>query len=164
MNDLVSRLAQKYPAKETLTEEESESALDLVIKNGLTVQGMVTFTTGIFLVDFALRLGGTSFYIGLLSAIRVFSQVLQVPSVLLVEKFRIRRAISVYSAFISRLMVLVIAFIPFLPSKSFGLQLLFAALTVKAVFAAIVGCSWNSWMRDLVPGDRLGVFSASGCS
>ncbi|PIQ96461.1 MAG: MFS transporter [Nitrospinae bacterium CG11_big_fil_rev_8_21_14_0_20_56_8] len=158
MNDLVSRLAQKYPAKETLTEEESESALDLVIKNGLTVQGMVTFTTGIFLVDFALRLGGTSFYIGLLSAIRVFSQVLQVPSVLLVEKFRIRRAISVYSAFISRLMVLVIAFIPFLPSKSFGLQLLFAALTVKAVFAAIVGCSWNSWMRDLVPGDRLGVF------
>ena len=152
------RLKQQFPTKESLSPEEYKQAQDLILKNGLAVQGMVTFTTGIFLVDFSLLLGASNTFIGLLSAVRLFSQVLQVPSVYLVEKIRVRRAISVYAGVISRATLIIMAVIPFFFSLKTGLIVLLFALTVKAVFAAIVGCSWNSWMRDLVPIKELGAF------
>ncbi len=158
MSSISQKLEQKYPPAETLSDDDQEVALDLVVKNGITAQGMVTFTTGIFLADFALRLGASNFHIGLLSAIRIFCQTLQIPAAYLVERFRNRRAICVYSAFVSRFMVLAIVLIPFFFDLKSGLYVLFVAITLKAIFASIVGCSWNSWMKDLVPHDRLGQF------
>jgi len=158
MSSLAQKIEQRYPITEALSDEEQDAALDLVIKNGITAQGMVTFTTGIFLADFALRLGASNFHIGLLSAIRIFCQVLQIPAVYIVERLRNRRAICVYSAFVSRFTVLIIALIPFFFDLKSGLYVLFLAIFLKAVFASIVGCSWNSWMKDLVPLDRLGQF------
>jgi|FLOH01.1.fsa_nt_gi MFS family permease len=158
MNSIARKLEEKYPLTDTLSDEEQEAALGLVIKNGITAQGMVTFTTGIFLADFALRLGASNFHIGLLSATRIFCQTLQIPAVYLVERLRNRRGVCVYSAFVSRFMVLVIALIPFFFDLKTGLYVLFLAIILKAIFASIVGCSWNSWMKDMVPHDRLGQF------
>lgn len=158
MNWIAQKLEQKYPLTNVLSDEEQENALDFVIKNGITTQGMSTFTTGIFLADFALRLGASNFHIGLLSAIRILCQTLQIPAAFLVERLRNRRGVCVYSALVSRFMVLVIALIPIFFDLKFGLYVLFLAITLKAIFASVVGCSWNSWMKDLVPHDRLGQF------
>ncbi len=147
-----------FEVKDTLTEEELEKGLHEVVKDGLTSQAMVTLTGGAFLVAFALKLGASNLVIGLLAAIPALAQLLQVPSIYLIQKVQNRRAISVVGAALSRLPWLLVALIPFLFSREGGLACLLAALTVNGVFTAAVSASWSSWMRDLVPQERLGSF------
>jgi MFS family permease len=148
----------RFDVKDTLTEKELESGLRQVVKDGLTSQAMVTLTSGAFLVAFALKLGASNLLIGLLAAIPPLAQLLQVPSIYLIQKVRNRRAISVVGAALSRVMWFLIALIPFLFAGQQRLSLLALAILVSGLFAAAVNASWNSWMRDLVPQDRLGSF------
>lgn len=93
-----------FTVKDTLTEEEVQSGLRAVIKDGLASQAMVTFTGGAFLVAFALKLGASNLMIGLLAAIPPLMELVQIPSIYLVEKVRNRRVISVYASASSRTM------------------------------------------------------------
>jgi len=153
-----------FPVKDTLTEEEVRSGLRSVIKDGLASQTMVTLTGGAFLVAFALKLGASNLVIGLLAAIPPLTQLIQIPSIYLVEKIRNRQAITVYASAVSRLFWLVVVLIPFLFSIETRLTFLIAALFLHSAFAAVGATSWNSWMRDLVPQDRLGSFFAKRMS
>lgn len=119
---------------------------------------MVTLTGGVFLVAFALKLGASNLMIGLLAAVPPLAQLMQIPAIYLIERYRVRRAITVYATASSRMFWLAIALIPFLFSIEAGLAFLIVALFLYAAFGAIGGSSWNSWMRDLVPEDRLGSF------
>lgn len=148
----------RFAVKDTLTEEEIQIGLRSVIKDGLTTHIMVTLTGGVFLVAFALKLGASNLVIGLLAAIPPLAQLIQIPSIYLVEKYRIRRVITVYSTASSRIFWLFIALIPFLFSIKAGLTFLIVAFSLKTALGAVSLCSWNSWMRDLVPQERLGVF------
>ena len=58
-----------FTVKDALTQEEVQSGLQAVIKDGLASQAMVTFTGGTLLVAFALKLGASNLVIGLLAAI-----------------------------------------------------------------------------------------------
>jgi len=147
-----------FEVKDSLTQEEVESGLRQVIKDGLTSQAMITLTGGAFLVAFALELGASNFVIGLLAAIPPLAQLIQLPSILLVQKLRNRRGIVVVSAFLSRIFWLLIALVPFLFSLRGGLMFFLVAMFFQAAFGAVSNASWNSWMRDLVPDDRLGSF------
>jgi len=147
-----------FTVKDTLTEAEVQSGLRAVIKDGLASQAMVTFTGGVFLVAFALKLGASNLVIGLLAAIPPLAQLIQIPTIFLVEKIRKRRAISVYASASSRIMWLLIALMAiFLPPKE-GLMFLIVALALHSTIGAVSACSWGSWMRDLVPQDQLGSF------
>lgn len=148
----------RFAVKDKLTEKEVHSGLSAVIKDGLTTQAMVTLTGGVFLVAFALKLGASNTTIGLLASIPPLMQLLQIPSVYVVEKYRARRAITVYAAVLSRVFWLIIALVPFLFSTEAGLTVVIVALLLNAAFGAVGSSSWNSWMRDLIPQDRLGSF------
>ena len=154
----------RFPVKDTLTNEEIQSGLRSVVKDGLASQTMVTLTGGVFLVAFALKLGASNLVIGLLAAIPPLMQLLQIPSIYLVERYRLRRAISVYASGLGRVFWLLIALIPVLFSFETGLTVLIVALFLHSAFGAVGGTSWNSWMRDLVPEDRLGSFFAKRMS
>jgi MFS family permease len=154
----------RFPVKDNLTEEETQSGLKAVIKDGLTSQTMVTLTGGVFLVAFALKLGASNLVIGLLAAIPPLMQLIQIPSIYLVEKIRNRRVITVYASAVSRLFWLLVALIPFLFLAETRLTFLIAALFLHSAFAAVGGTSWNSWMRDLAPQDQLGSFFAKRMS
>ncbi|MEW5803249.1 MAG: MFS transporter [bacterium] len=147
-----------FTVKESLTEAEIQAGLRAVINDGLATQAVVTLTGGVFLVAFALELGASNVMIGILVAILPLAQLIQVPSVYLVEKLRVRQPITVYSTALAISFWLFVALIPLLFPPRSGLYLLTAALTLGAVFNAVSACSWNSWMRDLVPQDRLGAF------
>lgn len=148
----------KFTSKDTLTEAEVQSGLRAVIRDGLASQAMVTFTGGVFLVAFALKLGASNLVIGLLAAIPPLAQLIQIPTIFLVEKIRKRRAISVYASASSRIIWLLIALMAiFLPPKE-GLTFLIVALALHSTIGAVSACSWSSWMRDLVPQDQLGSF------
>ncbi len=117
----------RFAVKDTLTEEEIQKGLSSVIREGLATQTMVTLTGGVFLVAFALKLGASNLMIGLLAAIPPLAQLIQIPSLYLVEKYRVRRAITVYAAASSRIFWLFIALIPFLFSIEAGLAFLIMA-------------------------------------
>jgi hypothetical protein len=59
----------QFAAKDTLTEEEVQSGLRAVIRDGMASTAMATLTGGPFLVAFALKLGASNLVIGLMAAI-----------------------------------------------------------------------------------------------
>ncbi len=144
--------------RERLTEEDLRQALTNVVRHGLASQATVTLTGGAFLVGLAVQLGASNTMIGLLAAVTPLMQLLQIPSIYLIEKVRRRGAICAYSAAASRLSWLLIALLPFLFSREAGPTVLFWALFFNAGFGAVSSAAWNPWMRDLVPEERLGSF------
>ncbi len=154
----MSRSRGWFPVKETLTEEEVQAGLKSTLRDGLFSQTMVTLTQGAFLVGFALSLGAPNAVIGLLTAIIPLAQLLQIPSIYVVEKYRNRRAITVYTSIAGRAMWLVVSFIPFLFAPQIGLLFLVLAILLNSSINAIASCSRNSWWRDLIPQDQLGAF------
>jgi MFS family permease len=147
-----------FKTEETLTEEQIQSGLSYIIKDGIASQSMGILTGGAFLVAFAVKLGASNFVIGLLAAIGPLAQLLQLPSIFLVEKIRNRRAIVVITAAMSRVCWLLIALSPFLFGAKIGLAVLLVSMIASSALGAISGCSWNSWMRDLIPQNILGSF------
>ena len=145
-------------SKDTLADEELDRSMKGLIRSGLATRAMSTFTGGAFLVAFALKLGASNYVIGLMAAIPALAQLIQIPSVYLVERVRNRRAIVVIASGIDRLFWLFIAVIPFLVSHEAGLILVLIAILFHSSLSAVANCAWNSWMRDLVPQDRLGAF------
>lgn len=134
-----------------------EHALKLILWDSLASEAMGTLTTGVFLVGLAVELNASNFMIGVLAAIPFFVQLLQIPAVLLVERFKHRRWISVAASGTGRTFLVLAAAVPLLPPH-LGIAALAACLAIHQGFGAISGCAWNSWMRDLVPENRYGRF------
>ncbi len=147
-----------FKPNESLTDEQVKTSLQYVLRDGIASQSMGILTGGAFLVAFAVKLGASNFVIGLLAAIGPLAQLLQLPSIFLVEKIRNRRLITVVTAGLSRLCWLVIALIPFLFGPAIGLGALLILLVAVSAFGAMAGCSWNSWMKDLIPENVIGSF------
>ncbi len=147
-----------FETKESLTDEEVRHGLNLVIQDGLTTQAMVTLTGGIFLVAFALQLGAPNTVIGLLAAIPPLAELLQMPAIYIVDRVQKRRLVVVTASLAARLCWLPIVLIPFFLSPGQGIFVLVASIALYASFSAFSHCGWNSWMRDLIPQDRLGAF------
>lgn len=147
-------------AEENLSEVKIQAGMRGVLQDGLTTQAMLTLTGGAFLVDFALLLGASNALIGVLAAIPFLAQLVQVPAIYLVEKYRARRRLCVFTSTLARLSLLAVAFLPFFLSGPLATLMLTLCILLYAVFGAVSGCSWNSWMRDLLPQDRLGAFFA----
>jgi len=148
----------RFKVEDNLTEVQVQSGLSYVIKDGVASQSMAILTGGAFLIAFAIKLGASNLVIGLLAAIGPLAQLLQLPSIFLVEKVRNRRAIVVVSSVLSRIPWLLVALIPFLFGAKVGLAVLLVSMIAASAFGAVSGCSWNSWMRDLIPQDILGSF------
>lgn len=127
---------------------------------GMASIGYTSITTSGFLAAYALAIGANNFQIGMLASLPFIMQLLQIPSIYLVEKVRFRKAISVISWFIAQLLWFPIALIPIfldIPGDS-AVSFLLMLMAIRGVMTAITNCSWNSWIRDLVPQTILGRF------
>jgi MFS family permease len=136
---------------------DERRALRLILYDALASEAMGTLTTGVFLVGFAVALGAGNFAIGVLAAVPFCAQLLQIPAVLMVERWRARRDICVFSTVVGRTFLLGAAAAPFI-GGSFAMLTLIVSLAIYQAMAAIAGCAWNSWMRDLVPSTQFGRF------
>lgn len=94
----------------------------------------------------------------MLAAVPFLTQLLQAPAVVLLERVRRRRMIAVSSLFMARLALPLMVVLGYLPDRR--LALLVAAETAHCAFNAVAACAWNSWIRDLIPEERLGHFFA----
>ena len=157
---LKAGIERRFPYREITSEEDLTAGLQVMIEDGLASQAMATLTTGPFLVAFALSVGGDNLAVGLLAAIPFLVQFFQLPAVLLVETVRRRRAVCIIAETLSRLSLFVLAAAAFVSRSETAVALLVTGLFLHTAFGAFAGCSWNSWMRDFVPENRLGAFFA----
>ena len=151
MMPVVSREAEAVQA------ESSARTYRLVLYDALASEAMGTLTTGVFLVGFAVELGASNSAIGLLASVPFFVQLLQLPAVVLVERVRARRTICVWTSGVGRGFLLAAALAPMFAASA-GIAAFIGFLAVHQGMAAVSGCSWNSWMRDLAPEGEQGRF------
>ncbi len=83
-----------------LTEKQIQSGLNYVTKDGVFTEAMVAFTGGAFLVAMAMQMGASNFQIGLLAALPTLSNIFQLLSIWLVQRYNNRKAISVICSFL----------------------------------------------------------------
>ena len=142
-----------------LTSEAREGGLRYMVLEAAFANATGAVTSGVILTAFALSLGASNLLIGLLAALPFLSQLLQAPAILLVERLRMRKRISVLSSIAGRSCLLGMGLLAFLPPP-LALTGLIALQAIFCALGAVGSCAWNAWVRDLAPEDRLGrVFS-----
>jgi MFS family permease len=147
-----------FKPSETLSLKQVDRGLNLVIKEGLAAEAMSVLTGGTFLVAMAVMLGASNFQIGLLAALPTLTNIFQLIAIWLVQRYNNRRAIAVISNVLARFPLLVIGSLPFLFSTGTSIQVLIFLLFFHYFFGSVAGASWNSWMKDLVPEEKLGSY------
>jgi MFS family permease len=113
---------------------------------------------GAALTAWAIHLGASPLVIGLLGALPLAAQILQIPGAWLTQRCGSRRvAITAIGA--SRLVWLPVAGLPFLDLPvSHALGLFVGVVAIGAVFSVIGNNAWTAWMGDLVPDSLRGRF------
>jgi MFS family permease len=138
-----------------------------VVQHGLrlsTVEGLLTtvyinVTIGAFLTGFALLLGAGPLELGLIGALPFVSQLFQFVGAYLEERLGNRRALTVWTAGVSRSLLALMAALPFMPFLGGGaLAIFLALLAVSQALVGIAANAWTSWMSDLVPPRQRGTY------
>jgi MFS family permease len=158
VNIIKSVISLLRPSPSLKPGEVSQGLLWLTLE-GAASMGFSSITSSGLLASFALALGASSFIVGIIAAIPFVAQILQIPAVGLVERIRLRKAISVLSWLPAQLIWIPIAFIPFLAQPgALAVSLLLIFLAMRSALSAVTNAAWNSWMRDLVPPPIRGKF------
>jgi len=142
----------------SLSEAQLKSGLKLVVADGLSAEAMVVFTSGTFLTAMAIHMGASNFQLGVLAALPTFTTIFQLFSIWLVQKFKNRKAITAFCNFMARVPLIAIGVLPFLFTAETSIEILIVMLFLQHIFGDIAGASWNAWMKDMIPGSKLGSF------
>src|SRR3954447_4044418 len=111
---------------------------------------------GVILVGFALELGATPWHIGLLAALPFLAQLVQLPAISLIERFRQRRKIAVTAITVSRGLIMALGLFALVPQHAAALQALLLAQVLITIFGSIGGCAVNAWLHQLLAHQGLG--------
>jgi MFS family permease len=140
--------------------EAVERGKRALIHDGAWANVVGALTSGVLLVGFALQLGASDQLIGILAAIPFISQLAQIPAIWLIGALRRRKAITVVFTTVGRVVIVVLAVLPFLADRELALWLLIAGQLAIGILGAIGACGWNSWIHDLLPKTGLADFFA----
>lgn len=151
-------MCMKLTPSSGLNPDQVQSGLRLVIKDGLATETMVVLTAGAFLTALALQMGASNFQIGVLAALPTFTNIFQLCAIWLVHRYQNRRAITVICSTMARLPLVFIGLLPWILPSGATLPLLMSLLAFHYFFGSVAGASWNSWMKDLIPGQILGTY------
>lgn len=142
----------------SLSNKQTESALQLVIRDGIFSEIMVTLTTGTFLTALALQLGATNFQVGLLASIPTFANLFPFVAIWLLRKLPNRRLLTVALTIAARVPLLIIGVSPFFMEPGTALLMMIPMFFIHQCFASISGTIWTTWVKDLVPHEKLGTY------
>lgn len=136
--------------------KDIERSLKLIIIDGVTSEIVVCLTSGTFLVAIALLLGASNFQIGLLAAFPSLTNLAQIISIILMRRFPNRKSITTISLIFARTPLVIIGAL----LLQFGISIYFlmTMMFLHYFFSSVGGASWNSWIKDLVPENRLGQY------
>ena len=140
----------------TVTPADVERGKRALVKDAAWASMVGALYGGVILVGFALELGATPWHIGLLAALPFLAQLVQLPTISLVERVRQRRKIAVMAVTVSRLLIGAVALLAFVPDHATALHALLVAQVLITVFGSIGGCSFNAWLHQLLASQGLG--------
>ena len=144
----------------TLSERDVQRGQFMMRWEGVLSGALFSLGSGGFMAAYALALGANNLQVGILAALPFVFQVLQLPSILVIERFRTRKAIGLPAWFVAQLMWLPIGAVPFLletPGAA-AVSAVIALMAIRGLFTGIWTTSMNSWLRDLVPRELLGSY------
>ena len=104
---------------------------------------------------FAVAIGASNYEIGLIATIAFVGQFMLLPGLFLVDLFPKRRALNFIAAGISRLVWLPMILMPVLFIDQ-GVTFFLQWYLISMLFGSLSNPAWNSWLRDILPHDRLG--------
>ena len=144
----------------TLTPQETRRSQRLMMWGAVMGGAMFSLGSGGFMAAYALALGANNLQVGILAALPPVSQVMQLPAILAVERFRRRKAIGVPAWLLGQIMWLPIAAVPFILDTpgSLAISAVIVLLALRGLFNPVWVTCQNSWMRDLIPQELLGRF------
>ncbi len=156
--NLATRLRDRLQPVDVVEGELYESSKRWLMWNGIAAQVMETLAIGTFLTALALHMGASNAYIGLLAAVPHMAAVCQLGGVYIAERARNRRLVCVVGATFGRMGLLFLPAAAIIGTPEVALPLLFVGIAVRYGFGAIVGASWNPWVRDLISDKERGAF------
>ncbi len=147
-----------------LSSKQTQKSLTWVVRDGIAAQIIESLTTGPIIIAIALLMNASNILIGYLVALPYLCNIAQFPGAYFVEKFHKRKWQCLTISSFGRMIFLPIGFLvlnPDIPYASYYLALLY---TLRCFCSGFSTSSWNSWMKDLIPGQILGRFFASRLS
>jgi hypothetical protein len=133
--------------------EELRRGLRAFQGDGVCSQVRDSLLSGPLLVGYALLLGASNAGVGILSALGPATQILQLPTVALIERWRTRKAICWWAACFARVAWLGVLLLPWALPSSARPPALFGLLLLASALGTVSGAAWNSWIRDFLPED-----------
>lgn len=135
-------------------------SMNFSVAEGALATIMGTLTGGVFLTGFALEMGATRLQIGILSALPICANLVQLGGAYLLERRGECKSLCLTTTIISRLLWLPIFLVPFLfaNSGSFAIWVMIAAFTVGSFLSSIGGVAWLLWIKELIPKQQRVVF------
>jgi hypothetical protein len=129
--------------------------LTAFLADGVCSQVRESLHSGPLLVGFALLLGMSNAGIGLLAALGPLTMVLQLPTVALIERWRMRKAIAWWASLAGRMCWAAALAVPWVLPPERWIGALFACLVPAAAFLTVSGGAWSPWIRDFLPEEAL---------
>ena len=128
-----------------------------LLGNGIAAQVMETLAIGTFMTAFALHLGASNAFIGLIAAVPSLASLGPLLGIILVERIRNRRLICVIAGLVGRFALIGLPAAALIDDPVFSLPILFVAIAFRYGMGSIVGCSWNAWLRDMIDDKERGI-------
>lgn len=147
---------KRFEQRTSISHDETELGLRHLLVDGVCGQLMILLTGGAFLVAMALQLGASNLVIGLLAAVGPLSQIMQIPAIFIVERWKNRKAVTIVFATLGRVLLLAAAIAPLVLPPDYALRSFLLLFCAYFALSGISGCGFNSWIRDFIPEDRFG--------
>jgi MFS family permease len=134
------------------------ASLDASVAEGAVAEVFGACAGGAVLTGWALYLGASPVTIGLLAALPVAAQAVQLPAAWLTQRLGAKR-LAVGAIGASRLVWVPLIVLPFLHlAPSAALAVFITVVTLAGILGVVGGNAWTAWMGDLVPGAIRGRF------
>src|SRR6267143_925266 len=136
------------------------ASLDASVAEGAAAEVFGACAGGAVLTGWALFLGASPIVIGLLSALPLAAQIVQLPAAWLTQRIG-AKPVTVAAIGAARLVWLPLVAVPFLHlAPATALMVFVAVVALASVLGVIGNNAWTVWMGELVPGPGRGRFLA----
>lgn len=150
-------IKKKYFGKSKLSSDEYKMGRKLFVFEGATAMTIFALTSGPFLSGFASYLGANDQFNGIIGGIPALAAVAQIFSPMIFEKFQRKKFLISLFAFIYRMILGMLIFIPVIFSKTNDRLLVLAFLFLLAyILNAFITPSANNWIVSLTPNEIRG--------
>lgn len=142
---------------ETVTEADVERGLRAGHWESVYSIIMLSLVGNVFLSAWALRVGASMTYVGLLNGAGMAAIVVQLPAIWLTARWPQRKLFWALTQVAGRLSWLILAALPLVVSAPERVRALTLGLVYVAyLFINLGGPAWMAWLRDFIPEERMG--------